>query len=108
MENIRFYQEDTGRWYVDLPGWEGEKEELMMVSGADTLLSIISEKRPVVELEVSLVKKDGYLELKRLEEDILMGGAYYWSDEFKMEIWLCEVLKWVYGILPKEIFFRKK
>jgi hypothetical protein len=28
---FKFYKESTGRWYVDLPEWEGEKAEIEMV-----------------------------------------------------------------------------
>ena len=43
MRNYKFYKEETGRWYVDLPEWEGEKAELEMVLGADTFLEILSQ-----------------------------------------------------------------
>jgi len=36
MRTFRFYK-DTDGWFVDLPEWTGEKWELEMVSGADTL-----------------------------------------------------------------------
>lgn len=108
MKKLKFYKEESGKWYVDLPDYTGEKEDLQMVYGADTLLDIVSGENSSVILEISLDYKEGFMFLKRIEEDILNEGSYYWSNDFKMEIWLCDVLRWVYGILPKEIYFRKK
>ena len=43
MRTFRFNKEEDNRWFVDLPEWEGEKDELEMVLGADMLLDIISK-----------------------------------------------------------------
>ena len=37
------FEKENDRWYIVLPEWEGDKEELEMVAGADTLLDIISK-----------------------------------------------------------------
>ena len=39
---FKFYKEEDNRWFVDLPEWEGDKEDLEMVMGADILLEILS------------------------------------------------------------------
>ncbi len=38
MKRLRFYKEEDHRWYVDLHEWNGSKEELEMVMGADIML----------------------------------------------------------------------
>ena len=41
VRKFKFYKEDN-KWFVDLPEWEGEKDDLEMVMGADLLLDILS------------------------------------------------------------------
>ena len=111
MRNYKFYKEETGRWYVDLPEWEGEKAELEMVSGADTFLEILSQGEQTVNVVLSTVPFDGsdVLELHR-EDEIIGGGWYqlleYMSIPYELEMWLCEVTRFVFGELPKSIYFK--
>ena len=42
IRRFKFYKEDTGKWFVELPEWEGERDDLEMVMGADILLEILS------------------------------------------------------------------
>lgn len=39
MTEFRFYKEETHRWYVDLPEWEGPKAALEMVDGLFSALA---------------------------------------------------------------------
>ena len=41
MREFKFYKDPEHRWYVDLPEWEGEKDNLEMVLGADSFLEIL-------------------------------------------------------------------
>ena len=80
---FRFYQEHpSGRWYVDLPEWEGDKADLEMVMGADSFLTIMSEGNDEVRLILSDEKIEGadFLVLRGmgLFEEIEVGsGAWY-------------------------------
>jgi len=113
MKNLKFYKETSGKWFVDLPEWIGDKTDLEMVSGADTMLDIISEG----ENEVVLLFSKKYfgnstkLEFTSLATDIGNGAYYklykYKAIEFNLEIWLCDVTKFVFGYFPKEMFFIK-
>jgi len=112
MRTFKFYKENTNRWYVDLPEWEGEKDELEMVSGADTFLEILSQGEQTVNVILSTVTFDGsdVLELQREDENI--GGGWYQLLEYvgipyELEMWLCEVTRFVFGELPKKINFCK-
>ena len=113
---FRFYKETNGNWYVDLPEWEGTKAELQMVAGADSFLDILAEG----EGGVHVVLSDEYFEgsdnlkikeLGRLEGWELGEGAWYRLDSYKgiphfnLDMWLCDVTKFVFGDFPKIIYF---
>ena len=77
MRTFKFYKETTNRWYVDLPEWEGVKEELEMVSGADTFLEILSQGEETVHVVLSTVPFEGCEVLELLRERV---------KELKLEI----------------------
>jgi hypothetical protein len=114
---FKFYKEETGRWYVDLPEWEGEKEELEMVAGADIFLELLSQGEETVNVTLSTVEFEGSerLEMKylgRLESWELGTGAWYklisyMGLEFELDVWLCDVTKFVFGCFPENIYFCK-
>ena len=51
---LNFVKEEDNRWYIDLPNWEGDKADLEMVMGADTLLEYISNNGDYVSIKISL------------------------------------------------------
>ena len=114
---FKFYKEETGRWYVDLPEWEGDKDELEMVAGADIFLEILAQDEPEVYVTLSDEEFEGseILEMKYLgtTEGWEMGsGAWYklisyMGMEFILDMWLCDVTKFVFGSFPKNIYFCK-
>jgi hypothetical protein len=113
-QNFRFYKELDGRWYVELPGWEGSKADLEMVQGADTMLDLISGTANECYLRLSDHQFDG-AELLRLEhtrEPNLGGGGDYLLQNYEGEttllrLWLCEVTNFVFKGLPERIYFKK-
>ena len=112
MRTFKFYKETTNRWYVDLPEWEGEKAELEMVSGADTFLEILSKGEETVHVVLSTVPFEGCEVLELLREDEHIGGGWYSLNkymgiDFNLEMWLCEVTRFVFGELPKNVYFCK-
>ena len=116
MRNFKFYKEETGRWYVDLPEWEGEKAELEMVMGADSFLEILSQGENEVyvtlsDKEFETAEKLELIDLGRIEGVELGSGAWYSLKEYlnipyDMEMWLCDVTKFVFGDFPKVIYFK--
>ena len=44
IRTFKFYKEEDNRWFLDLPEWEEEKDELGMVLGAYILLEILSRE----------------------------------------------------------------
>jgi len=113
---MRFYNEITEvgkKWYVDLPEFPGSKDELEMVMGADTMLDILSGDETSVDISISLQPFDGCdsLTFKR-ETPEFQNGALYNLDSlngcpFELEIWLCDVMLFVFDEFPRKIYIKK-
>lgn len=110
MREFRFYKESTHQWYVDLPEWEGPKEALEMVFGADSMLEYMAEGSGEVRVIVSTQEVDNAYHLRFIGETPEMGeGAQYHLDEYlgltiDLSVWLCDVTKFVFGEFPKDIW----
>ena len=82
MRKFTFVKENTGRWYIVLPEWTGDKEELEMVMGADTMLDILSQGDSVVDVVLSTEPFDNHkFELMFINEES-GGGWYNFESEF--------------------------
>ena len=109
LRQFKFYK-DEGTWYVDLPEWEGSRADLAMVSGADTMLDIISQGENDIKVLLSTEDFDGSnkLELLRDAPEIGEGSWYlmktYKGIEYNLELWLCDVTIFVFGEFPKHIY----
>jgi hypothetical protein len=111
MEKL-FYKETDGRWYIDLPEYEGSKEELEMVAGADSFLEVLAEGEDKVMLLLSETPFSGSDVLVRLDtEEIDIGSMYelnsYRGVTFNHILWLCPVTLFVFGKYPHFIHFSK-
>lgn len=114
MKELKFVKETSGRWYVELPDWTGPKSDLEMVCGADTMLDYISEG----EYETTLIASENdFSDSNKLTfikmADELGNGAFYKIEdykglEFSLEMWLCDVLKFVFGGFPEVIYFARQ
>jgi hypothetical protein len=118
----RFYQEEDGRWYIDLPEYinegVGTKANLEMVAGADTLLSTLAQGETSIHVRFSNESFEGYtIKLDRSSDyayteefkDIdIDPGAYYTVSNTNDTVWLCPVTRYVFNDnYPKTIFFQK-
>ena len=110
MKKLKFYKESDNRWYVDLPEWVGSKAELEMVAGADSMLEYMAEGEAQVWLILSEQEFENAdkLDFLRLATEI-ENGAFYKLEKYKgieigLEMWLCDVTKFVFGDFPKTIF----
>lgn len=111
MKSYNFYKEEDGRWFINLPEWEGEKDALEMVVGADTLLDIISQGESSINVSISESKFEGYnylLTKIREEEDEFAGAWYNIESETvsPFECWLCGVTLFVFGYYPDKLYLR--
>lgn len=111
---IRFYKEYDHRWFADIPEWNGDKDDLEMVSNADIMLDIISQGDENLHLTLSTESIGGFdvldLESKCPEPQ---NGAYYIMKsyrgiDFDLKMWLCDVTKFVFGDFPEKIYIHKK
>jgi hypothetical protein len=112
---FRFYRDDIG-WFVDLPEWEGSRYDLQMVMGADSFLDILSQGESEKYVALSDEPFDGCYELiftglGRIEGPEIGEGAWYKLEnylgiDFKLQMWLCDVTKFVFGNFPIKIYFR--
>lgn len=107
VQPYKFIKEPTGQWYIDLPEWTGEKADLQMVAGADTMLDYVGKGNTKVELLLSETPFEGsnILELMHDYAKETGGGGIYFLKEYageilNQEMWLCEVTEWVFGKLP--------
>jgi hypothetical protein len=109
IREFKFYK-DEGGWFVDLPEWEGTKADLAMVSGADTMLDIISQGDNDIQVLLSTEEFDGSNRLEFLRESPEVGeGSWYLMKTYKgieydLELWLCDVTIFVFGEFPKNIY----
>lgn len=110
------FEKEMNDWFVVLPEWEGSKADLQMVMGADTFLDILCEGEWHVWLTLSTepFENSNTLELihygvEPSEEDLEQGAWYkmksYRGIEFDLDMWLCEVTRFVFGHLPRTIYF---
>lgn len=108
MRRFRFYKDYTDRWFVDLPEWEGEKDELEMVMGADTMLDIMAQGQDQVYVTMSTEPFEGYDYMLFLKEEIYDGGTYELKGRYVgFDIWLCHVTKFVFdGKMPEIIYLK--
>lgn len=115
-KTFRFYK-DEGKWYIDLPEWEGEQADLEMVAGADNFLNTLARNKKSVYVTLSAVPFNGankltLLHLGKLETWEMGTGAWYLLESYRgvrynLKMWLCDVTKsnLVFGEFPKEIYF---
>ena len=114
MDRYRFYKNSSNQWFIDIPEWGGDLSELEMVSGADSLLDIISQGDFEVSLYISESPFNGSDVLNLIEVcDDSNGGAIYSlkqlnNIQLNLEIWLCEVTKQIFNnYYPPNIYFTK-
>jgi hypothetical protein len=112
MVNQHKFYKTEGRWYIDLPNYPGPQADLEMVCGADTMLDIMSEGKESVNILVSENYQPDFSTLTKLEKNDIGSGAYYLLKIYEgksvnMEMWLCDVTKFVFGDFPTGIFIKK-
>jgi hypothetical protein len=109
LQKIRFYREDS-RWFSDVPTWEGTKEDLEMVFGADVLLDLISEGEEEVSIEFGEERFPGSDQIIFLSPQG-DGARYhlpsYRGKDYEMNFWICSVTKFVFGSYPDSLWMRK-
>lgn len=104
----------ANRWYAQLPNYPGKVEDLEMVLGADVLLDIIDSKETgtasleIYTSEEEFTKYNIILPNYTIDFVETTGddGANYRLREYKHDLWLCNVTKYVFGEFPLTIYIK--
>lgn len=104
--NFRFYRKG-GEWFIDLPEWEGDPAQLVMVSGTDKWLDIIAEG----DLEISIrISDENFPGSYSMFQTKMSGGGMHYHVPKNLissstNIWLGEVARFIFGYFPEKIYF---
>ena len=106
----------AGSWFVHLPNYPGHYSELEMVLGADVMCDMI-DTFETGNIAVTISDKPfentnfttkTYI-LDFVNSTISNGeqdGANYRLLEYKLDMWLCNVTKYVFGEFPATFYIR--
>lgn len=104
--NLKFVK-DMATWYIDIP-WEGDRRNLAMVAGADTLLDELNASKFNNSNKVSLTVEKVSNNNSNDDEIILTrthcgyGADYAVASKYNTKkLWLCPVTLFVLGEYPK-------
>ncbi len=104
---LTFEKWEDGRWFVVLPAYDGDQEDLEMVGGADTFLDFLTEDGLYVNVDVSLEDMGNNPICLTLMEHDEIGGTYNVEnyEGFNQCVWLCNVVHYIFGEHPENLYF---
>lgn len=105
---LTFEKWEDGRWFVVLPEYDGDQEDLEMVDGADKFLDILTTDDLYVNLDVNLEEDPNMYHLHLVNHNEI-GGTYEVMDHGRFlhkDIWLCNVMHYLFGKHPEDIWFK--
>ena len=115
MEKKLNFVKLAGKWFVHLPDYPGHNSDLEMVLGADVMCDMIDTfETGSIAVTVSdkafntMFSTRDYI-LEFVNSTISNGeqdGANYRLLEYKLDMWLCNVTKYVFGEFPATIYIR--
>jgi hypothetical protein len=110
-----FYKNSKAEWYLTLPEWDGDPEDLQMVEGADKWLDLICNNASKVEVWMAdeSFENASILTLLHVREANLGGGGNYYLETYQdqkveLKLWFCNVTEFVFGCIPQRIYFAAK
>lgn len=100
----------ANRWYIQMPDYTDGVDDLELTGGTDEfcekldesgcgIVTTIVRDKPFRKMRNIIV-----LELDKIDENY--GGANYKCAEMKMDVWLCDSTKYIFGQFPKTIFLK--
>jgi hypothetical protein len=110
------FKKEMDQWFIDLPAYiagGGDKGDLQMVAGADTMLDVMAAGKDQVTIAMDTSPFNGADELILLEHcDPILGGGFYLMPSFEdkkvdQQMWLCAVTEFVFGYMPEKIFVKR-
>lgn len=115
MEKKLTFVKLAGNWFVHLPDYEGHYSELEMVLGADVMCDMIDTfDTGYITAIISTEPKESNFTTKEYVLDFVnstvsngeQDGANYRLREWKLDVWLCNVTKYIFGEFPVTIYIR--
>lgn len=112
IKKIKFYKK-KGKWHIDLPEWEGPKEDLEMVDGVYDLLTLISQGDEEIYAQLGDENFPGAYQMILVKSGSFEeGGAWYLVPtvgnlSINLRLRLPEVTKIIFGTFPETIWFYK-
>lgn len=103
----------AGKWFVHLPDYLGHYSDLEMVLGADVMCDMIDTfETGSIAVTVSDEPFDSVFSTREYTLDFVnsatsngeQDGANYRLREYKLDVWLCNVTKYVFGEFPATIY----
>jgi len=112
--NYKFYKNEIG-WFIDLPNWKENIADLQLVANADVFFEeLAAGNNEVFATLTDEEVKDAYVfSLNRVnngkKKEAYYGGAFYDAEinGRKLEIWLCDVTKFIFTDFPNKIYIKK-
>ncbi len=105
---LTFEKWENGKWFVVMPEYDGDQEDLEMVDGADDLLDFLTTDGLYVSIKFTEEDNPDYPFILELVAHDDIGGTYHVKDlpGFDKDIWLCNVVHEVFGEHPEFIRFK--
>lgn len=110
IKNLNFVKL-AGRWFAQIPDYEGDVADLTMVEGADVLCDMLDPSDGIIQAQLSNKPfEDLVIPSSEYTLDFINStgeeGANYKCREYKLDVWLCNVTKYVFGEFPATIYIR--
>jgi hypothetical protein len=112
-KKLKFIKMTADGWYVQLPNYEGHVSDLQMVAGADTLCELIANDLTEITVIVSdepFDLNDFKFSTRQFQLEFINStgeeGANYRLESLQLDVWLCNVTKYVFGKFPATIYIR--
>lgn len=105
----------ANRWFVHLPEFPGQPDDLEMVLGADALCDMIdTHNMGIITVTISTEPNENKFTTKEYILDFMFAttlgdeqdGAYYQVHGLDLQVWLCNVTKYVFNEFPKTIYIK--
>lgn len=118
-KRLKFIKMTANGWYVQLPNYEGHVSDLQMVAGADTLCELIANDLTEITVTISDEPfENTNFSTKQFQLEFINStgtgsdagweeeGANYRLESLQLDVWLCNVTKYVFGEFPATIYIK--
>jgi hypothetical protein len=108
-KRLKFIKMTADGWYVQLPNYEGHVSDLQMVAGADTLCELIANDLTEITVTISDEPfENTNFSTRQFQLEFINStgeeGANYRLESLQLDVWLCNVTKYVFGEFPATIY----